>query len=103
MENLHFEYNHAFQLITDFYVKKVPDTTGMSFTFLRKKVPDQLQVGHSECLWSVDPVSFYINKEYMWVHPTRSHGFVHVQFVCSLTWPSSVKEESSLLQNSPLV
>lgn len=37
MENLHFEYSHAFQLITDFYVKKVPDATGMSFTFLRKK------------------------------------------------------------------
>ncbi|XP_040435492.1 DNA mismatch repair protein Msh3 isoform X3 [Falco naumanni] len=28
MENLHFEYSHAFQLITDFYAKEVPDTTG---------------------------------------------------------------------------
>ncbi|XP_030326134.1 DNA mismatch repair protein Msh3 isoform X6 [Strigops habroptila] len=28
MENLHFEYSHAFQLITDFYTKEVPDTTG---------------------------------------------------------------------------
>ncbi|XP_030323488.1 DNA mismatch repair protein Msh3 [Calypte anna] len=28
MDNLHFEYSHAFQLITDFYAKEVPDTTG---------------------------------------------------------------------------
>ncbi|XP_037228598.1 DNA mismatch repair protein Msh3 isoform X3 [Falco rusticolus] len=28
MENLHFEYSHAFQLITDFYAKEVPDTAG---------------------------------------------------------------------------
>uniref|UniRef100_A0A8C0AR58 DNA mismatch repair protein MSH3 n=1 Tax=Buteo japonicus TaxID=224669 RepID=A0A8C0AR58_9AVES len=28
METLHFEYSHAFQLITDFYAKEVPDTTG---------------------------------------------------------------------------
>ncbi|XP_074935705.1 DNA mismatch repair protein Msh3 [Phalacrocorax aristotelis] len=28
MEKLHFEYSHAFQLITDFYAKEVPDTTG---------------------------------------------------------------------------
>ncbi|XP_064358203.1 DNA mismatch repair protein Msh3-like [Dromaius novaehollandiae] len=28
MENLHFEYNHAFQLITDFYAKEEPDITG---------------------------------------------------------------------------
>ncbi|CAN0306383.1 unnamed protein product [Bubo scandiacus] len=27
MENLHFEYSHAFQLITNFYAKEVPDTT----------------------------------------------------------------------------
>ncbi|KAM4638527.1 DNA mismatch repair protein Msh3 isoform 3-T6 [Amazona ochrocephala] len=28
MENLHFEYSRAFQLITDFYTKEVPGTTG---------------------------------------------------------------------------
>ncbi|XP_019328066.1 PREDICTED: LOW QUALITY PROTEIN: DNA mismatch repair protein Msh3 [Aptenodytes forsteri] len=28
MEKLHFEYSHAFQLISDFYAKEVPDTTG---------------------------------------------------------------------------
>ncbi|XP_071436244.1 DNA mismatch repair protein Msh3 [Pithys albifrons albifrons] len=28
MENLSFEYSHAFQLITDFYAKEVPGTTG---------------------------------------------------------------------------
>ncbi|XP_071587443.1 DNA mismatch repair protein Msh3 isoform X1 [Heliangelus exortis] len=28
MDNLHFEYSHAFQLVTDFYAKEVPDTTG---------------------------------------------------------------------------
>ncbi|XP_008933294.1 PREDICTED: DNA mismatch repair protein Msh3-like, partial [Merops nubicus] len=28
MENFHFEYSHAFQRITDFYAKEVPDTTG---------------------------------------------------------------------------
>uniref|UniRef100_A0A8C8EA29 DNA mismatch repair protein MSH3 n=1 Tax=Otus sunia TaxID=257818 RepID=A0A8C8EA29_9STRI len=27
MGNLHFEYSHAFQLITNFYAKEVPDTT----------------------------------------------------------------------------
>ena len=37
MENLHFEYSHAFQLITDFYAKEVPDTTGMSFRFLFRR------------------------------------------------------------------
>lgn len=29
MGNHHFEYTHAFQLITDFYAKEVPDITGM--------------------------------------------------------------------------
>ncbi|XP_050185670.1 DNA mismatch repair protein Msh3 isoform X1 [Myiozetetes cayanensis] len=28
MQNLNFEYSHAFQLITDFYAKEVPGTTG---------------------------------------------------------------------------
>ncbi|KAM6328810.1 LOW QUALITY PROTEIN: DNA mismatch repair protein Msh3 [Alca torda] len=28
MENHHFEYSHAFQLVTDFYAKEVADTTG---------------------------------------------------------------------------
>ncbi|XP_067172842.1 DNA mismatch repair protein Msh3 [Apteryx mantelli] len=28
MENLHFEYSHAFQLITDFYAREVPEITG---------------------------------------------------------------------------
>uniref|UniRef100_A0A8C6ZWX2 DNA mismatch repair protein MSH3 n=1 Tax=Nothoprocta perdicaria TaxID=30464 RepID=A0A8C6ZWX2_NOTPE len=28
MENHHFEYSHAFQLITDFYAKEMPETTG---------------------------------------------------------------------------
>ncbi|XP_014816014.1 PREDICTED: DNA mismatch repair protein Msh3 isoform X2 [Calidris pugnax] len=28
MEKHHFEYSHAFQLVTDFYAKEVPDTTG---------------------------------------------------------------------------
>ncbi|GAB0205989.1 DNA mismatch repair protein Msh3 [Grus japonensis] len=28
MGKLHFEYSHAFQLITDFYTKEVPDATG---------------------------------------------------------------------------
>ncbi|XP_017928384.1 DNA mismatch repair protein Msh3 isoform X5 [Manacus vitellinus] len=28
MQNLNFEYNHAFQVITDFYAKEVPGTTG---------------------------------------------------------------------------
>ncbi|KAK4816335.1 hypothetical protein QYF61_015019, partial [Mycteria americana] len=31
MEKLHFEYSHAFQLVTDFYAKEVPDTTGEVF------------------------------------------------------------------------
>jgi len=30
MENYHFEYSNAFQLVTDFYAKEVPDITGMS-------------------------------------------------------------------------
>uniref|UniRef100_A0A669Q3C8 DNA mismatch repair protein MSH3 n=1 Tax=Phasianus colchicus TaxID=9054 RepID=A0A669Q3C8_PHACC len=28
IENYHFEYSHAFQLVTDFYAKEVPDITG---------------------------------------------------------------------------
>ncbi|KFO08216.1 DNA mismatch repair protein Msh3, partial [Balearica regulorum gibbericeps] len=28
MGKLHFEYSHAFQLVTDFYTKEVPDATG---------------------------------------------------------------------------
>lgn len=36
MENLYFEYSHAFQLITDFYAKEVPDTRGLSFTMSLK-------------------------------------------------------------------
>ncbi|KGL82034.1 DNA mismatch repair protein Msh3, partial [Tinamus guttatus] len=28
MENHHFEYSHAFQLITDFYAREMPETTG---------------------------------------------------------------------------
>lgn len=37
MENLNFEYSHAFQKVTDFYTKEVPGSAGMSFRFLCKR------------------------------------------------------------------